>query len=55
MVRFIVFDLSNIQSKKMARVSSAMQVIDNILAYAHIDNHDTLDSYAQRIVFGDVE
>ena len=39
----------------MARVSSAMQVIDNILAYAHIDNHDTLDSYAQRIVFGDVE
>ena len=37
----------------MARVSSAVQVIDNILAYAHIDNHDTLDSYAQRIVFGD--
>ena len=54
-LRFIVCDLSTIQSKKMARVSSAVQVIDNILAYAHIDNHDTLDSYAQRIVFGDVE
>ena len=38
----------------MARVSSAVQVIDNILAYAHIDNHDTLDSYAQSIVFVDV-